>query len=279
MAQGKTEGTVNVSHDKSVNKLKPGAVGLVGVLFLAVTGAAPMSAMLGNVPFAAGYGIGAYTPAAFLLATIVLTIFSIGYAAMASRVSSVGGFYSFISQGLGREVGMSAGFTSLASYSLFEASLTGLFAFFGNKWLSDHFGINVPWLVLALLMIAIISLLAYRDVKLSASILGAALIAEIAILVVFVMGVLSAKTGTNFNSESLNVFNVYTPLAEQKVGDLAIPVGAAAVGVFMAFWSWVGFEMAPNYAEESRDPKRIIQNSCLIKLRPTNPHIKTSFCP
>ena len=26
----------------------------------------------------------------------------------------------------------------------------------------------------------------------------------------------------------------------------------------MAFWSWVGFEMAPNYAEESRDPKRII---------------------
>ena len=62
--------------------------------FLAVTGAAPMSAMLGNVPFAAGYGIGIYTPAAFLLATIVLTIFSVGYAAMASRVSSVGGFYS-----------------------------------------------------------------------------------------------------------------------------------------------------------------------------------------
>ena len=63
-----------------------------------------MSAMLGNVPFAAGYGIGTYAPAAFLLATIVLTLFSIGYAAMASRVSSVGGFYSFISQGLGREV-------------------------------------------------------------------------------------------------------------------------------------------------------------------------------
>ncbi len=93
---------VDVSGNANVSKLKTGAVGLVGVLFLTVTGAAPESAMLGNVPFAAGYGLGTYTPAAFLLATIVLTIFSIGYAAMASRVSTVGGFYSFIAQGLGR---------------------------------------------------------------------------------------------------------------------------------------------------------------------------------
>ncbi len=257
---------IDVAGDKKINKLQSKAVGLVGVLFLAVTGAAPMSAMLGNVPFAAGYGIGSYTPAAFLLATIVLTIFSIGYAAMARRVSSVGGFYSFISQGLGREIGMSAGITSLACYSIFEASLTGLFAFFGNKWLNDHFGINVPWIVLALIMIALIALLAYRDVKLSAKILGAALVAEVAILAIFVLGVLFAKTGTHFSLEALNVFNVYTPLAEQKVGEVAIPAGAAAVGIFMAFWSWVGFEMAPNYAEESRDPKRIIPQSLYISV-------------
>ena len=100
MAQAKTTGDgIEISSRKDIHKLQSKAVGLVGVLFLAVTGAAPMSAMLGNVPFAAGYGIGIYTPAAFLLATIVLTIFSIGYAAMASRVSSVGGFYSFISAG------------------------------------------------------------------------------------------------------------------------------------------------------------------------------------
>ena len=267
MAQDSVTGTViNVAGDKSVNKLQSKAVGLIGVLFLAVTGAAPMSAMLGNVPFAAGYGIGSYAPAAFLLATIVLTIFSIGYAAMASRVSSVGGFYSFISQGLGREIGMSAGITSLACYSLFEASLTGLFAFFGNKWLSDHFGINVPWLGLALLMLAVIAVLAYRDVKLSVKILGVALVAEVAILVIFVLGVLFASSGTNFNLEALNVFNVYTPLPAQTVGTVAIPAGAAAVGIFMAFWSWVGFEMAPNYAEESRDPKRIVPQSILISV-------------
>ena len=267
MAQAKTTGGgIEISSRKDIHKLQSKAVGLVGVLFLAVTGAAPMSAMLGNVPFAAGYGIGIYTPAAFLLATIVLTVFSIGYAAMASRVSSVGGFYSFISQGLGREIGMSAGISSLACYSIFEASLTGLFAFFGNKWLSDHLGINVPWPVLALVMIAVIAVLAYRDVKLSAKILGVALIAEVAILVIFVLGVVFATSGTSFSIEALNVFNVYTPLPAQTVGTLAIPAGAAAVGIFMAFWSWVGFEMAPNYAEESRDPKRIVPQSLLLSV-------------
>lgn len=267
MAHSKGAGNViDISGDKSVKKLQSKAVGLMGVLFLAVTGAAPMSAMLGNVPFAAGYGIGGYAPAAFLLATIVLTIFSIGYAAMAARVSSVGGFYSFISQGLGREVGMSAGIASLACYSIFEASLTGLFAFFGNWWLLNHLGINVPWIVLALLMIAVIAALSFRDVKLSAKLLGIALILEVVILAIFSLGVIAAGAGTNFQLESLNVFRVFTPVAEQTVGSVAIPAGAAAVGIFMAFWSWVGFEMAPNYAEESRDPKRIIPQSLIISV-------------
>ena len=223
----------------------------------------PCSATFRSRPATA---IGKYTPAAFLLATIVLTIFSVGYAAMAARISSVGGFYSFISQGLGREVGMSAGIASLACYSIFEASLTGLFAFFGNLWISAHFGVNVPWIVLALGMLVVIAALAYRDVKLSAQLLGIALILEVIMLVIFALGVLITGQPTNFSAESLNVFKVFTPVAEQTVGTVAVPAGAAAVGVFMAFWSWVGFEMAPNYAEESRDPKRIIPLSLLISV-------------
>ena len=267
MAQAKAvRDEIEISSMAGVHKLHSKAIGLIGVLFLTVTGAAPMSAMLGNVPFAAGYGIGIHTPAAFALATIVLTVFSIGYAAMAAKVSTVGGFYSFISQGLGREVGMSAGISSLACYSVFEASLTGLFAFFGNSWLASHLGINVPWLVLALLMLAVTSVLSYRDVKLSVQVLGVALVLEVVILAIFALGVIFAGTGTNFSGEALNLFNVAVPVAEQTVGATTIGAGAAAVGIFMAFWSWVGFEMAPNYAEESRDPKHIVPRSLYLSV-------------
>jgi amino acid transporter len=261
MAHNTSTITSDISKNKDIDRLQSKAVGLIGVLFLTVTGAAPMSAMLGNVPFAAGYGIGVHTPAAFLLATIVLTIFSIGYAAMAGKVSTVGGFYSFISQGLGREVGMSAGVTSLVCYSIFESSLYGLFAFFGNAWLKTNLGIDIGWLWLALAAVIGAGILSYRDVKLSVRILGVALVAEVVMLAIFALGVIFAKSGTNFSAESLNLFNVTVGVAAQKIGDVDIPAGAAAVGIFMAFWSWVGFEMAPNYAEESRDPKSVVPKS------------------
>ncbi len=244
-------------HKEKVDLLHSKAVGLLGVLFLTVTGAAPMSAMLGNVPFGAGFGNGIYMPAAFLLATIVLTIFSVGYAAMAQKVSSVGGFYSYISLGLGRDMGMAAGMASFISYSVFEASLCGLFAYFGNAWVQTHLGYNIPWIWFAVFMIGLISFLAYRDVQLSAKVLGVALVLEVIMLLIFDAGAI-VSSNSNFNLEALNVLHVNTPVAAQKVGDVDIAAGAAAVGIFMAFWSWVGFEMAPNYAEESRDPKRII---------------------
>ena len=105
------QGTVESVYagDSGVDRLKPNAIGLVGVIFVAVTGAAPISAMLFNVPFATGFGTGLYTPAAFLFATVILTIFSVGYVAMARKMRAAGGFYTFISHGLGRELGMAAG--------------------------------------------------------------------------------------------------------------------------------------------------------------------------
>lgn len=64
-----------------------GALGLSSVLFCIVTGAAPLTAMLFNVPVAT-LGGGYASPAAFLVATVALTIFSVGYIAMSRRVTS-----------------------------------------------------------------------------------------------------------------------------------------------------------------------------------------------
>jgi hypothetical protein len=75
----------DVSQRQDVAKLRKGAIGLGGVLFLTVTGAAPISAMLFNVPIVVGYGQGVGAPAAFMFATIVLVVFSVGYVAMARK--------------------------------------------------------------------------------------------------------------------------------------------------------------------------------------------------
>lgn len=254
----------DVSRRTDVHKLHGGAIGLLGVLLLTVTGAAPMTAMLLNVPIVVSNGNGFGAPAAFLFATIVLVIFSVGYAAMARKVSAVGGFYSFISHGLGRELGMATGLGAIVAYSVFEASLTGGFAYFACNKLAS-WGVAVPWPVPALAMVAGIAALTFFDVKVSAAILGVALVGEIVSLAIFDIGVFShAGDGAVVDPAALNPLLALQGFAASPDGKLA--AGVASIGLFFAFWSWVGFEMAPNYAEESRDPKRIIPLSLYISV-------------
>src|SRR5215210_187169 len=92
-----------------IHRLKKDAVGIVGVIFMAVATAAPITAMVGNVPIAVGFGNGTGAPAGYLVATIVLGLFATGYSQMAKHITATGAFYGFISHGLGRVLGMASG--------------------------------------------------------------------------------------------------------------------------------------------------------------------------
>ena len=79
-------------------------------------------------------------------------------------------------------------------------------------------------------------------------VLGAALIGEVIILAIFDL-VVFGSGGSNADGiqfQSLNMF---------KLDATRAPGLAAGVGLFLAFWSWVGFEAIPNYAEESQEPE------------------------
>ncbi|MGO9194986.1 MAG: APC family permease [Streptosporangiaceae bacterium] len=248
----------DVSQRQDVAKLRKHAVGLGGVLFLTLTGSAPISAMLFNVPIMVGYGQGVGGPAAFEFAAVVLVVFAVGYVAMARKKTTAGGFYSYISHGLGRELGIGTGYGSVVAYSVFEASLAGGFAYFLGLKL-NQFGVNIAWPWLALGMVLIIAVLTYFDVRISSMLLAIGLISEIVILLIF-DGYLFARG--HVHAGGLNPVNAFKSFPAQ--GKLA--AGAVGIGLFFAFWSWVGFEMAPNYGEESRDPKRIVPRALYISV-------------
>ena len=179
------------SHEHPVsNRLKPNALGLVAVVFMAVATSAPITAMSGNVPFSVGYGVGTGAPSTYIWATVILTIFAVGYVAMARYVTSTGAFYGFISHGLGRFVGLGAGYMVTFSYTVFEASLIGIFSYFGNQVFASQVGVHIPWLVFAFLCIGINAVLAYFDINFAAKVLAVFLITEIAILAVMAFAVL-----------------------------------------------------------------------------------------
>jgi amino acid transporter len=248
----------DVSQRAEVPKLRKHAVGLGGVLFLTVTGSAPISAMLFNTPIMVGYGQGVGAPAAFIFAAIVLVVFSVGYVAMARKKTSAGGFYSYISHGLGRELGIGTGYAAVVAYSVFEASLAGGFAYFANLKFAAY-GIHIGWPWLALGMVLLISVLTFFDVRLSSTLLAIGLLSEIAILVVFDIFMFSKGHVTWSAIDPAKAFTSF-----HASGKLL--AGSVGIGLFFAFWSWVGFEMAPNYAEESKDPKRIVPRALYISV-------------
>jgi len=105
-----------------VQRLKRDAIGTLAVIFMAVATAAPITAMVGNVPIAVGFGNGSHAPAGYLFATIVLGLFAIGYATMAKHITTTGAFYGYISHGLGRVMGMASGLIITMAYIVFEGS-------------------------------------------------------------------------------------------------------------------------------------------------------------
>jgi amino acid transporter len=257
------------SHDQTQSTsapkgLKRGAIGLTGVIFIAVANAAPITALTGNVPIAVGFGNGLGAPAGFLFATVALTLFSLGYVAQARYVTATGAFYGFISHGLGQIWGMASGLLATLAYVVFESAIVGVFAYFANDAVHTIVGVDIPWLVFAVLAIAVIATLAYFDINFTAAILGVFLIGEVLVLSALAVSVVVKGGGPDgfLLNKTVLPQRAFESLPAGALGTAAA-AGSFAIGLFFAFWSWVGFETTAVYGEESRNPKRIIPRATL----------------
>lgn len=258
-----------VPRSEHPHALKAGAIGLSGVLFIAVANAAPITAMTGNTPLALGYGNGIGAPAGFLVATVVLTLFTVGFVAMARYITTAGAFYGFVTHGLGQVWGMVTGALATMAYVVFEGSLIGIFAYFANDALNRWISVDVNWLILALIGIIVIGIFGYYDINIAAAVLGVTLVCEVILLGALSLSVLFSGGGPDgLVPEAINPVNAFKSLEAgafgAQVNGQAVAAGSAAIGLFFAFWSWVGYETTAVYGEESRNPKHIVPRATLI---------------
>jgi amino acid transporter len=235
--------------------LKRGAIGLVGVVFMVVAFSAPITAMTGNLPVAVGFGNGLGAPGGFVIATVVLTVFSVGFVALARHITAAGAFYTFVSRGWSKIPGLAAGVMSMVSYMTMEAGLIGIFSAFANQAFSAQFGIDIPWVVYAAACLVVIAVLSHFDISVAAKVLGVVLVCEIGMLTIgAVASLIHHPHGMSFTSLS--------PITALSTNGVA--GGVVGLGLLMAFWSWVGFESTAIYGEESKDPRRIVPRATMI---------------
>src|SRR4051812_30652596 len=200
-------------------------LGLPQVLFCIVTGAAPLAALLFNVPVAVSGG-GYAVPAAFIVATIALTIFSVGYIEMAQRVTAVGGVYTFITRGLGSVMGMGAGYLIAFCYVIFAAAVTGVGSYFASTSIDTWFGVSISAWAYEAFFLTLMTAFAWFHIELTAKILGVALVSEVLAMLVMAVGILVNGGGPDgFSAAPLNPANIFDNDAALRV------FGAAAAGV------------------------------------------------
>ncbi|GAB4261965.1 MAG: APC family permease [Thermoleophilia bacterium] len=236
-----------------VDKLKKDAIGLGGILFAALAGAAPIAAMMFNTPFAA-QSAGPTVPLVYLTATIGLVLLSVGMVDFARRFSAAGGFYSFISHGLGRTWGFASGWMMMIGYSMFEAALVAAFGVFSANQIAAWGGPELPWWILAAVAIFLGWFVSLRGIHFSTNILGFLMIIEVLSLGILSL-VIFFKGGVA--GHSLAPFNPF-----KAVGGFGGFGFALTIGV----WSWIGFEAAANYAEESRDPRKNVPRALYLSV-------------
>ncbi|MFI1311621.1 APC family permease [Streptomyces albidoflavus] len=229
--------------------LRTGTLTTADISFFVVSAAAPLTVMAGVAPIAIMLG-GIGAPAGYLLAGLTLTVFAVGFTTMSRYVGHGGGFYAYITRGLGRPAGMGAALLAMLGYNGMEIGVYGLLGSASQDTALALFGVEIPWLPVSLAGLVLIWYLGYRSIDFGAKVLGVLLVAETGILLLLAGGVLLGGGASGLTLDS------FTPAA------VAVP-GMAAV-LACAFAAFTGFESTAIYRREARDPRRTIPRATFI---------------
>ena len=221
-----------------------GSIGVVGIVFLVVAAAAPLTAIGGALPVMLAIGNGAGNPMAYVVAAVVLLLFSVGYAAMSRHVVDAGAFYAYVSKGLGTPVGVGAAGLALLTYTAIQAAIYGLAGATAQGLSTQYGGPDLPWWVWAFLFMAVVGLLGYRNIDVGTKVLGVLLTLEIGVIAV-VAGAVLVQGG----ADGIDVRS-FTPSAFFS--------GAPGISIMFAVASFIGFEATAIYGEEARNPRRTV---------------------
>lgn len=213
------------------------------IVFLVVAAAAPLAALVGTVPLAFAIGAGAGVPATFVLAGLTLLCFSSGYAAMSTRIVNTGGFYTYMARGLGRPPAVAGALVAVVAYNAATIGLAGAFGYFAQLVVAQM-GLSLPWEVWALVGWALMSFLGYRQIDVSARLLSVLMIGEVAILALLDLAIILRHGLGALPADSFSPEHVFQP--------------GIGVGLMFAFISFIGFESAALYGEETRNPRRAV---------------------
>jgi amino acid transporter len=185
---------------------------------------------------------------AYLIATICTMPVALCVARFARESTSPGSLYTYTTSSLPPVLGSVAAWSLLVAYVATGVSVVGGFIHYANVVLGEFFGLSSAAAPLAIAAVAVSVWFAYRDVKVSASLM---LYVEIASVVSIstVFGLLLWHHGLHVDSAQVALRGIH--------------FSGVRLAVVLAMFSFAGFESATTLGEEVRDPLRTIPRSII----------------
>ncbi|RJL23177.1 APC family permease [Bailinhaonella thermotolerans] len=232
--------------------LQAGSVGLGAILMQAITQISPTLGIFYTIAFTTGQAAGA-APLTYLVAFAVCLALAVPLSGLARHLPSAGGFYTYVSRGLGPRAGFITGWLYAVMVAIVPASLAAFTGGVLHDALAPRFGIGLPWYVYALAIMALCWFVAFRGIALSMRLVVALGLFEIAVgLGLALTGVLSPGPG----GVNLAGFNPAT-----------IPSsGGFFLAIVLSIFAFTGFESAATLAEESSNPARMVPRAIVGSL-------------
>lgn len=217
-----------------------GSLGVGAIVLMVVAAASPLTVIGGAAPLGVLLGNGIGYPAMYVVAGVVLLLFTIGLSAMSRAVPRPGAFFTYIGHGLGRSTGVAGAWLALLTYTTIQLCVYGYIGAILAVTLEGLGLPAIPWWAYTLAVIALVGVLGYVHIDLSAKVLGVLLIGEVLIVLALVAAVLATGGAEGLSAEPFLPDNVLS--------------GAPGIGLMMAIAAFIGFESTAIYRSEAKDP-------------------------
>lgn len=231
--------------------LRSNALGVSAITFMVVSAAAPLTGAGGGIPPSMLFGNGAGIAGSFAIVTLILLAFSVGYVAMARHVKNAGAFYAFTAQGLGGHMGGGAAMIAILSYNAMQIGLMGLLGAVASGTFAQ-WGLELPWYVWTYIAIALVAVLGYRQVDLSAKVLVVLVALEFLIVIALNLSILFKGGASGLNLQPFTWAQITS--------------GTPSIGFLFCFAGFIGFEATTIYSEEARNPSVTVPKATYISV-------------
>ena len=232
--------------------LRSGQLGTADVTASTVANIGP------GIDFYFAFGVIAVTagvaaPLTIIAAGVAVALLAFTVAEFTKAEPSAGSFITYVETALGSRAGVATALLVAVGYTVAIAAVFAMSGGMVAMTLAHYTSWHPPWGPLTLLLTVGAIWLTARGVKLSTAAVGAAVLAQVAVMVVVCVVVLvdqrAELSGLPFSWAHLT-------------GGLA----GLSAGFPLALYMFIGWENGPALAEESRDPRRTIPRALYISV-------------